>query len=245
MISIIIATFNSSRTLAKALESVLTQNYSDWECIVVDGLSSDGTLDIIKNYELKDSRFKHISERDNGIYDAFNKGWHMAKGEWVYYLGSDDYVTKDGLRQLAAAATSSYGIISGHCYVEELDGTLKKVYSIGFSGCHQGKITRKSILEQFNGFNEKYPVMSDADLMIRMEKHGVKILNVDSFVAYFASDGTSHKLSGLWKRGLEYYRIYKANNFSFPRLRSWHYCFVLYRSFVYRYLRRLFLSRKK
>ena len=73
MISIIIATFNSSRTLAKALESVLEQNFNDWECIIVDGKSTDSTLDIIKEFELKDSRFSHVSEKDNGIYDAFNK----------------------------------------------------------------------------------------------------------------------------------------------------------------------------
>lgn len=240
MISIIIATFNSSRTLAKALESVLEQNFNDWECIIVDGKSTDSTLDIIKEFELKDSRFSHVSEKDNGIYDAFNKGWKMAKGEWIYYLGSDDYLTGDGLKKLASVESPEVGVISGHCYVNEIDGTTKKVYSVGFGGCHQGKITRKSVLEQFAGFNEKYPILADADLMIRMEKSGVRILNVDSFIAYFASDGVSHRLSGLWRRGLEYYKIYKANNFSFPRIRSWYYCFILFRSFVYRNLRHLF-----
>ena len=66
MISIIIATFNSSRTLAKALESVLEQNFNDWECIIVDGKSTDNTLDIIKEFELKDSRFSHVSETISG-----------------------------------------------------------------------------------------------------------------------------------------------------------------------------------
>ena len=110
MISIIIATFNSSRTLAKALESVLEQNFNDWECIIVDGKSTDNTLDIIKEFELKDSRFSHVSEKDNGIYDAFNKGWKMAKGEWIYYLGSDDYLTGDGLKKLASVESPEVGL---------------------------------------------------------------------------------------------------------------------------------------
>ena len=79
MVSIIVATYNSDKTLRQALDSVLNQSYQDWECIVVDGASKDSTIDIVKEYVSKDSRFRYISEPDNGIYDAFNKGWKMAK----------------------------------------------------------------------------------------------------------------------------------------------------------------------
>ena len=100
MVSIIIATYNSGKTLRRALDSVLNQSYQDWECIVVDGASKDNTIAIVKEYVKKDSRFRYISEPDHGIYDAFNKGWKMAKGEWVMYLGSDDEYTKDGIKAL-------------------------------------------------------------------------------------------------------------------------------------------------
>ena len=90
MVSIIIATYNSEKTLRRALDSVLNQTYQDWECIVVDGASKDNTIEIVKEYVSKDTRFRYVSEPDHGIYDAFNKGWKMAKGEWVMYLGSDD-----------------------------------------------------------------------------------------------------------------------------------------------------------
>ena len=80
MVSIIIATYNSGKTLRRALDSVLNQSYQDWECIVVDGASKDNTIGIVKEYVKKDSRFRYISEPDHGIYDAFNKGWKMAKG---------------------------------------------------------------------------------------------------------------------------------------------------------------------
>ncbi len=70
----------------RALDSVLNQSYQDWECIVVDGASKDNTIGIVKEYVSKDARFRYISEPDHGIYDAFNKGWKMAKGQWVMYL---------------------------------------------------------------------------------------------------------------------------------------------------------------
>ena len=79
-VSIIIATFNAGKTLKVALTSVLNQTFQSWECVIVDGGSKDNTVEIIREYELKDNRFRHISEPDNGIYDAFNKGWRMAKG---------------------------------------------------------------------------------------------------------------------------------------------------------------------
>ena len=98
--SIVIATYNSAKTLRMSLESVLNQSFQDWECVIVDGASKDGTVEIIKEYSNKDARFRYISEPDNGIYDAFNKGWKMAKGEWVYYLGSDDLLMQDDLSNL-------------------------------------------------------------------------------------------------------------------------------------------------
>lgn len=72
-VSIVIATYNSKKTLRRALDSVKNQSYQDWECVIVDGASKDGTVEIIKEYKNKDFRFRYISEPDNGIYDAFNK----------------------------------------------------------------------------------------------------------------------------------------------------------------------------
>ena len=112
-ISIIIATFNSAKTLRVALNSVMLQTFQDWECIVVDGLSKDNTLEIVKEFEAKDVRFHHISEADKGIYDAFNKGWKLAKGEWIYYLGSDDQVTRNGLTDLMEVSTSEACVLYG------------------------------------------------------------------------------------------------------------------------------------
>ena len=199
-VSIIIATYNSGKTLNAALDSVLNQAYQDWECIVVDGASKDNTIDIVRTYTEKDNRFRYISEPDKGVYDAFNKGWKIACGEWIHYLGSDDKLTPNGIADIMAASHEDVELMTGHCYIEKIDGTIKPCMSQGYSGCHQGKLVRRSVLERFNGFNLSYPILADYDLMVRMEKAKVPIINVDTYVAYFAMSGMSQKLKWLIER---------------------------------------------
>lgn len=93
MITIITATFNSARTVHDTFESILSQTYNNIEYIVVDGDSTDRTLDIIRKYEPRfGGRMKWISEPDSGLYDAMNKGISMATGEIVGILNSDDFI---------------------------------------------------------------------------------------------------------------------------------------------------------
>ena len=219
MVSIIIATYNSGKTLRRALNSVLNQTYQNWECIVVDGASKDDTIDIVKAFVNKDSRFHYISEPDHGIYDAFNKGWKMAKGEWVMYLGSDDRLTQNGFTEVFKDDYPDYDIISGDVFIEKIDGSVKPNISEGYAGCHQGKFARPSLLKRMNGFDEQYRILADKDLMVRMEKAGVKIFNSHHFVAYFAMDGASQNIKGEWKRYKERVKIYRNNNIStFPEI---------------------------
>lgn len=214
MVSIIIATYNSGKTLRCALDSVLHQSYQDWECIVVDGASKDNTIEIVKEFASKDSRFRYISESDQGIYDAFNKGWKMAKGEWVMYLGSDDRLTQNGFTEVFEDDYPDYDIISGDVFIEKIDGSVKPNISKGYAGCHQGKFARPSLLKRMNGFDEQYRILADKDLMVRMEKAGVKIFNSHHFVAYFVMDGASQNIKGEWKRYKERVKIYRNNNIS-------------------------------
>lgn len=211
-ISIIIATYNSASTIRVALDSVREQKYQNWECIVVDGKSKDNTILIVEEFESIDSRFHHISEKDNGIYDAFNKGWKLSKGEWIYFLGSDDKLTDTGFSDLMSVSLDGYGAVSGDVWIIKLDGSLKKNISNGYSGCHQGKLVRRFVIESMNGFNEQYAIMADRDLMYRMENSGVKILNIRSYIAYFSMNGTSQQLKGEIQRFRERIKIHKANN---------------------------------
>src|ERR1700744_4382606 len=88
--TIIIPTFNSEKTLQNALSSILSQNFTEFEILIVDGVSNDNTIKIVKENIEKDKRIRFISEKDNGIFDAMNKGIELSLGEWLYFLGSDD-----------------------------------------------------------------------------------------------------------------------------------------------------------
>lgn len=209
IVSIIIATFNSEKTLRNALDSIIAQQFQNWECIVVDGASKDNTVRIIEEYEHLDSRFRHISEKDHGVYDAFNKGWKLAKGEWVHYLGSDDRLTKESFIGLLDKDNSPYDVICGNCYMVHVDGKIEINVSKGFKGCHQAKLTRRSALERVNGYDESYRIIADAELYRRLFSLGSKTRYVDTNVAYFAMDGMSQKMSTLCERTKELHRMYK------------------------------------
>ena len=111
-ISIVTVTYNSASTLKNTIESVLSQDYQDIEYIVVDGLSKDNTMDIVKEYEPRfGGRMKWLSEKDLGMYDAMNKGIRMASGEVVGIINSDDFFhRKDVISKVAEAFASDASI---------------------------------------------------------------------------------------------------------------------------------------
>ena len=109
--TIITATFNSEKTLERTIKSVLNQSFNNFEYIIIDGNSTDNTLSIIKQFEneftSKKICYKFISEKDNGIYDAWNKGLSIAVGEWVSFLGSDDYYLENALEKYETAISKN------------------------------------------------------------------------------------------------------------------------------------------
>ena len=174
-ISIIICTYNSGEITRRAIESVLNQNYKNFECIVVDGASSDGTVDIIKSYA-SHPNFRYISEPDTGIYNAMNKGWKMATGDWIYYLGADDELLNDGLSELLSQSgiPDNYDIIYGNIMYRKSDGTKVIHYHKNHNllpmmmfACHQGMIMRRGLLVKLGGFDENIKILGDKELVIR------------------------------------------------------------------------------
>ena len=212
-VTIIIATYYSEKTLQKTLYSVSNLSFKDWECIIIDGASKDKTLDIVNEFEKKDTRFKHISEQDKGIYDAYNKGWKLANGEWVLYLGSDDTLTPNGISTLVL---NSYGtdIIYGNVILKYRNGKEKlqvahekcDFYGSEAFCCHQGVLMKRHIFKCMNGFDLRYPILADWDLMRRAGQAGFKFNYVNCAVAVFSVGGVS---SDNYKVPLEAYKIYK------------------------------------
>ena len=115
-ISIITASYNRGKTIRHTVESVLRQTYPDFEYIVVDGGSTDNSIDIVKEYQVAfKGRLKWISERDKGIYDAMNKGIRMATGDVVGILNSDDFYTDENVLQTVADNFMNYSVDASCC----------------------------------------------------------------------------------------------------------------------------------
>lgn len=199
-ISIIIATFNAAKFLKRALDSVLNQKLQDWECIIVDGVSRDETVAIIMDFAAKDPRFRWLSEPDNGIYDAFNKGWKLAKGEWIYYLGADDILLQDGLSGLLDECKDyNYDVIYGDTINLYENGKEIVVKHLNISampyrvpGGHQATLTKRKAIEELGGFDIRLKVAADKDLFIRLWKNKYLFHAVDNVsVAKFSYGGAS------------------------------------------------------
>lgn len=213
MVSIIIATYNSGKTLRRALDSVLNQSFQDWECIVVDGASKDNTIEIVKEFVSKDARFRYISEPDHGIYDAFNKGWKMAKGEWVMYLGSDDEYTKDGIKALMEKSDGA-DVVYGDTYLRFSDEKVKYQHSYtpkslftrhSMPCCHQSLMMKRNVIEAMGGFNEQYKILADKELVMRSFVAQCHFVVIDVAVSIFSIGGISQDN---YKCDFENYRMY-------------------------------------
>ncbi|WP_373101668.1 glycosyltransferase family 2 protein [Bacteroides caccae] len=201
-VSIIIATYNASKTLYVALNSVCNQTFSNWECIVVDGESKDNTVDIIKKFSDKDLRFRWLSEPDEGVYNAFNKGWKMAKGEWVYYLGADDEILPNTFDNIFGNKIDDWDVIYGN-YLKSSQGKIEVVKSHSDPSflrrnntSHQAVIMRRKVIEDLKGFDERYKLCADYDILVRayLKQYIFKYVDID--FAVFTIGGMSSKSLG-------------------------------------------------
>lgn len=189
-VSIITATYNSAATLRDTLESVLAQTYQDIEYIIVDGLSSDGTQAIVKEYEPRfDGRLRLISEADKGLYDAMNKGLRMATGDIVGVLNSDDlFYDKNVVADVVRAFNENdidcvYGDLEFvavddiHKVVRKWRGSQYKpgAFQRGWHPAHPTFYCRRCCYEKYGGFDLNLKVSADFDLMLRfLGKHKLR-----------------------------------------------------------------------
>lgn len=238
-LSIIIATYNSASVLRTALDSVCNLSSIQWECIVVDGASTDGTIDIIKEYHTKNNHIRYISEPDKGIYDAFNKGWQLARGEWVYYLGSDDELIPEGIERLLTY-TEACDCVYGYVYIRENE---KEVYACPSKSadtltnamccCHQAMIMKRSVIAELGGFDLAFPVYADYELVLRAFLHNKVFRKENIATAFFSCNGVSSNIS--WKLAKEQYLIFKKNSIgSYPWARvAWNFSKMFVRQYIY------------
>ena len=208
MISIITATFNSAKTLKDTIQSVLRQTNKDFEYLIIDGGSTDETIDIVKSYESEFSgRLKWVSEKDQGIYDAMNKGIKMASGDVVGILNSDDYFTSDDILQTVDNAFKSHEIDAIYGDIHFIrDGNPQKCvryYSsrmfrpfwlrFGFMPAHPSFYCKREIFDKAGLYSLDYKIGADYEMMVRLfKRHKIKSLYANKDFVTMRTGGASN-----------------------------------------------------
>lgn len=201
-ISVIIPTLNSANTLPACLDSLVSQDHRDFEVLVVDGRSTDSTVDILETYRRRCPRLTFTSEKDLGLYDAMNKGAARAHGEWLYFLGSDDRLYGPDVlaRLFHEPVPSRVGLLYGNV---RFDGTSRlandgDLYAGRFTVeklletnvCQQAIFYRRRCFEKHGPHNLAFPIFADWELNFRFFSR-VKTLYRDLVVAWYSARGIS------------------------------------------------------
>lgn len=183
LISIITVVFNGAATLEDTIRSVLQQTYDNIEYIIIDGMSRDNTLDIIRKYDQRVDYW--LSERDEGIYDAMNKGVAIASGEVVGFLNADDFYADNSVLEQVANVFQNGAIEA--CYADLVyvsqDGHrvlrywkskafTKGLFALGWCPAHPTFYVRRAVVERYGNFDKSFKFAADAELLMRYLERG-------------------------------------------------------------------------
>lgn len=225
-VSIITATYNSEAFLEQTISSVLGQSYKDIEYIIVDGGSTDKTLSIIDTYKTKINHF--VSEKDEGIYYALNKGIALATGDIIGFLHSDDfYTSNDAIEKIVNAfkTNPTDGVYANLYFVEKnnADKITRKWYSgdyspnsfmYGWMPPHPTLFLKKEIYQKFGTFNLDFKTSADYELMLRfIHKHHISLSYLNEFIIKMRVGGQSTaSVNNRVKANLEDRKAWDVNN---------------------------------
>ena len=230
-VSIITATFNSAATIADTVRSLESQSYKDIEYIIIDGASKDNTLDVIRDNCTRVSIL--VSEPDQGIYDALNKGITLSTGDIVGFLHSDDMLAySDAIKDLVATISENNAdcVYADLDYVDKFDTksivrhwhsgvfNVKKLKA-GWMPPHPTFYMKKTLYEQMGGFNLTYGICSDYDSIIRyLNKGQLKVSYLPTVVIKMRVGGASNNSIGnLFKKLKEEMCILRKNDIFWPK----------------------------
>ena len=232
LISVVIAVYNGSATLQQCLDSVMQQSCAHIEMIVIDGGSTDGTVDLIRANAQKMTYW--ISEPDSGIYNAWNKALRYARGEWVCFLGADDYLwSNDVLARIATvlkALPSETQIAYGQVMLLGLDDAplylvgepydRKSEQRVDVMGLppHPGLMHRRAMFEERGGFDESFRIAGDTELLLRELQRSAACFVPGVIVAGMRQGGISSKPANVLKSLQELRRIQRKHGIRWPGL---------------------------
>lgn len=214
-VTIVMPSFNHGHFIREALDSVLLQDYPRLECIVVDGGSSDGTLQTLDAYA---DRIRWMSEPDDGIYDAVNKGWRMASGEWLGWLNCDDALLPGAISRLIGAALSSAppaDFVYGDYHTIDRGGEIVDTLSCGppdansllrygnriFTGA---TLVQRGLAERLGFFDQRYALSADYAFLVRAVATG-RPLHIAAPTAMFrvhADSKSQNSSARMWAEAL-------------------------------------------
>ena len=234
-VSIITCTYNSAKTVADTIRSVNAQTYPNIEHIIVDGLSKDNTLEIVKQYAGERQVIK--SEKDNGIYDAFNKGIKMATGDIIGVLNSDDFFTTDNIIEQVVNAFNKENIdaVYGDIHFVSPDNLNKCVryYSsksfrpwmmrMGFMFAHPSFYVKREYYENLGLYKTDYKIAADFELLLRFvvkNKIKCKYLPLD-FVTMRTGGASTEGIKSKNIINKECLRACKENNYHSNIILMW------------------------
>jgi len=202
LFSIITVTYNASQWLERTIQSIISQSYPHIEYIIIDGNSTDGTLDIIKKHQSSIS--KYVSEPDSGLYDAMNKGLRLASGDYVWFINAGDTLYSDNIVQKIVNSLSSENlpdIIYGETQIVDEHSNLLamrrlkapeklswKSFNMGMLVCHQSLMVKKTVEGLYD---MKVRFAADYDWCIRCLKKANKVLNTRLILSKFLEAGLS------------------------------------------------------
>ena len=196
LVSIVIPTFNSERTLRRAIDSVVGQNCQNWEVWVVDGCSTDRTVDTIRDYALADRRIQYVSESDDGIYDAINKGIQLARWKWLYFMGCDDELYDDQTLNevFSGDSTEDYDILYGNVFSnkEIIHGKFSPEKLVKTPIPHQAMFYRRTIFQRYGGYDISCRCRADYLKTVELFfEEGIRWKYIKHTIAHYARGGYS------------------------------------------------------
>lgn len=219
-ISIITVCFNSEKTIRDTIESVLKQTYKNYEYIIVDGKSSDNTLNIINEYK----NIKLISEKDKGFYDALNKGINIATGDIIGIINADDVLFDENVFQTVIDNYDKETQVlyaNVKYYNEDFTKVIRDYisgykYSNAWCPAHPSMYVRKQVYDTLGTYNLNYRIVADYDFMVRCNINNVNYKYVDSYFVKMRYGGQSNGIKGYLINFKECFNVLKRNGVPFP-----------------------------
>jgi glycosyltransferase involved in cell wall biosynthesis len=216
-VSIVTVSYNSRQTIEKTIKSIEQQTYDNIEYIVIDGGSNDGTLSVIRDHHKVIDKW--VTEEDDGIYDAMNKGIKMSSGNIIGILNSDDWYEKDTISTIVSNFGSSVSLIHGAMKIWSKDGNVKGIYgkkndlpaSFTSPFNHPTCFVSRQVYQDIGLFDTRYSTAADYDFLLRVLRSKYKTQYIDQVLTNFRQGGVTSKqhvpVSQLWQ-------ILRRNNYS-------------------------------